>query len=111
MKQQHFIEGCSSLMVIILLCSTFLGCASQERVTRREVTRAGEGWVENESIVQERSGPCRKRRVEKEYSGEKVTCVNRKGQKIKAATPEACFQLGGKVIDEVVEQRSVMERK
>ncbi len=94
----------------IVLCS-LLGCPAKEKVVTYEVTRSGQDWVEQETIEEHRR-PGGRVVVEKQFVYEKVKCVDKKGRKIKALTPEECIAAGGKVIDvTVIEEETVQKKK
>jgi hypothetical protein len=93
-------------LAIVSLCAVG-GCVRDTEVTR-QVTRVGKNWEEVESTQRYRTEGGRVVR-EKQRIKEKITCVNKKGQRLPAETAEECLQKKGIVVDEVdtLETRTV----
>ncbi len=86
------------------------GCVNRgERTVTYEVNKSGDNWVENETIRESRDRHGHKK-VETQTVYEKVKCENRKGQRIRAADPEECISLGGRVIDEVIVKEETVRK-
>lgn len=97
------------LLAIALPILSLAACASKERLVTYEETEVSDGVAESKTVYIHKE-PNR-RSVEKQVVREKVKCVGKNGQIIKANTPEQCIKLKGKVIDEVTVEEEVTRRK
>ncbi len=109
MKHQY-IRHILSALITTSMTLLIVGCATKERVVTYDVTKSGENWVENQS-VQKRQGPDGKIIVEEQSVYEKVKCVDRKGRKVKANSPDECIDQGGKIIDEILIEEQTLKNK
>jgi hypothetical protein len=101
MKQSKWLlstVGCS----LVLLCA----CSTQERVRTYEVSEVSNDAIENR-MVEEYVGPDKKRVVNRQFTREKVRCVDQNGRRIHANTVMECMKRKGRIVDEVFQEEKV----